>query len=49
MPENQQKTKSIENFLNELDLRIRARYPLINITTYEEERVRECLKDLVFR
>ena len=49
MPENQQTVKSVEKFLTELDLRIRARYPLISITTYEEERVRECLKDLVFR
>jgi hypothetical protein len=28
---------------------IRARYPLVAINTYEEDRVRECLKDLVFK
>ena len=40
--------KSIERFLRELDVRIRARYPLIAINTYEEDRVREALIDLVF-
>ena len=46
MTENQ---KSIERFLTELDVRIRARYPLIAINTFEEDRVRECLKDLMCR
>lgn len=46
MPENQ---KSIEKFLTELDVRIRARYPLIAINTFEEDRVREALKDLMCR
>ena len=41
--------KSIERFLRELDVRIRARYPLITINTYEEDRVREALLDLVFQ
>ncbi|MGD9560828.1 MAG: AAA family ATPase [Pyrinomonadaceae bacterium] len=41
--------KSIEKFLHELDVRIRARYPLIAINTYEEDRVREALIDLVFQ
>jgi hypothetical protein len=41
--------KSIERFLRELDIRIRARYPLIAINTYEEDRVREALIDLVFQ
>ncbi len=41
--------KSIERFLRELDIRIRARYPLIAINTYEEDRVREALLDLVFQ
>jgi hypothetical protein len=41
--------KSIEKFLTELDVLIRARYPLVAINTYEEDRVRECLKDLVFK
>ena len=41
--------KSIERFLRELDVRIRARYPLIAINTYEEDRVREALLDLVFQ
>jgi hypothetical protein len=41
--------KSVENFLRELDVRIRARYPLIAINTYEEDRVREALLDLVFQ
>lgn len=49
MPENQSSEKSIEKFITELDVRIRARYPLIAINTYEEDRVRECLKDLVFK
>lgn len=49
MPENQKTEKSIEKFLNELDVLIRARYPLVAINTYEEDRVRECLKDLVFK
>ena len=49
MPKNQTSDKSIEKFLTELDVRIRARYPLISINTYEEDRVRECLKDLVFK
>lgn len=49
MPENQQTAKSIEKFTTELDVLIRARYPLISINTFEEERVRECLKDLVFK
>jgi hypothetical protein len=40
---------SIERFLRELDIRIRARYPLIAINTYEEDRVREALLDLVFQ
>lgn len=38
---------SINRFLRELDVRIRARYPLIAINTYEEDRVREALIDLV--
>jgi len=49
MPENQLTAKSIEKFTNELDVLIRARYPLIAINTYEEDRVRESLKDLVFK
>lgn len=49
MPENQQTTKSIEKFLTEFDVLIRARYPLVSINTYEEDRVREWLKDLVFK
>lgn len=44
-----QNSKSIEKFLTELDVRIRARYPLIAINTFEEDRVRECLKDLMCR
>ncbi|QYO65379.1 AAA family ATPase [Leptolyngbya sp. 7M] len=40
---------SIEKFLRELDIRIRARYPLIAINTYEEDRVREALLDLLFQ
>ena len=49
MPENQLTAKSIEKFTTELDVLIRARYPLISINTYEEDRVREALKDLVFK
>lgn len=49
MTENQLTTKSIEKFLTELDVRIRARYPLVAINTYEEDRVRQALKDLVFK
>jgi hypothetical protein len=49
MPESQTSKKSIEKFITELDVLIRARYPLISVNTYEEERVRECLKDLVFK
>ena len=48
MSENQANAKSIEKFLTELDVRIRARYPLISINTYEEDRVRDALVDLVF-
>ena len=48
MSENQSQ-RSIEKFLTELDVRIRARYPLIAINTFEEDRVRECLKDLMCR
>ena len=40
---------STGKFLHELDIRIRARYPLIAINTYEEDRVREALVDLVFQ
>lgn len=40
---------SLDTFMRELDVRIRARYPLIAVNTYEEERVRDCLKDLVFQ
>ena len=40
---------SIRKFLHELDIRIRARYPLIAINTFEEDRVREALVDLVFQ
>ncbi len=49
MSENQTNTKSIEKFLTELDVRIRARYPLIAVNTYEEDRVRNTLIDLVFQ
>jgi hypothetical protein len=49
MSENQLTAKSIEKFLNELDVLVRARYPLISINTYEEDRVRQALKDLVFK
>jgi hypothetical protein len=48
MTENQN-AKSIEKFLIELDVLVRARYPLISINTYEEDRVRQALKDLVFK
>ena len=41
--------KSIEKFLNELDVIIRARYPLISINTFEEDRVRQALVDLMFK
>jgi SpoVK/Ycf46/Vps4 family AAA+-type ATPase len=40
--------KSVDKFLRELDVRIRARYPLIAINTFEEDRVREALLELVF-
>lgn len=40
---------STGKFLHELDIRIRARYPLIAINTYEEDRVREALVHLVFQ
>lgn len=40
---------STGKFLHELDIRIRARYPLIAINTFEEDRVREALLDLVFQ
>ncbi|MBK9769192.1 MAG: hypothetical protein IPP63_20550 [Chloracidobacterium sp.] len=40
---------SIRKFLHELDIRIRARYPLIAINTFEEDRIREALVDLVFQ
>lgn len=49
MSEQEIETDSIRNFLHELDIRIRARYPLIAINTYEEDRVREALLDLVFQ
>lgn len=49
MKEIPESSKSIEKFASELDIRIRARYPLIAVNTYEEDRVRECLKALVFR
>lgn len=49
MTENQLTAKSIEKFLTELDVLIRARYPLISINTFEEDRVRQALKDLVFK
>ncbi len=49
MSENTLTAKSIEKFTTELDVLIRARYPLVAINTYEEDRVRECLKDLVFK
>jgi len=40
---------SIGKFLHELDIRIRARYPLIAINTYEEDRGSRALNDLVFQ
>ena len=49
MTDDSSDAKSIEKFLRELDVRIRARYPLIAINTYEEDRVREALIDLVFQ
>jgi len=49
MTEKETDAKSIEKFLHELDVRIRARYPLISINTYEEDRVRDALIDLVFK
>ena len=49
MSEKDNDADSIRRFLHELDIRIRARYPLIAINTYEEDRVREALIDLVFQ
>ena len=49
MTEKEPDAKSIEKLLHELDVRIRARYPLISINTYEEDRVRDALIDLVFK
>jgi hypothetical protein len=49
MTEKETDAKSIEKLLHELDVRIRARYPLISINTYEEDRVRDALIDLVFK
>ncbi|MGQ0542899.1 MAG: AAA family ATPase [Blastocatellia bacterium] len=49
MSEKEAVAESIGKFLHELDIRIRARYPLIAINTYEEDRVREALLDLVFQ
>jgi hypothetical protein len=49
MSEKETDADSIRKFLHELDIRIRARYPLIAINTYEEDRVREALLDLVFQ
>ena len=49
MSEKETDADSIRKFLLELDIRIRARYPLIAINTYEEDRVREALLDLVFQ
>lgn len=49
MTEKDTDADSIRKFLHELDIRIRARYPLIAINTYEEDRVREALLDLVFQ
>lgn len=49
MSDRQTDADSIRKFLHELDIRIRARYPLIAINTYEEDRVREALLDLVFQ
>lgn len=47
MAENEQTDRSLAKFLIELDVRIRARYPLIAINTYEEDRVRDAMIDLV--
>ncbi len=47
MAENEETDRSLAKFLIELDVRIRARYPLIAINTYEEDRVRDALVDLV--
>lgn len=41
--------KSVDRFLRKLDVRIRARYPLIAINTYEEDRLRDAVLDLVFQ
>ena len=49
MTEKETAANSIRKFLHELDIRIRARYPLIAINTYEEDRVREALLDLVMQ
>jgi hypothetical protein len=49
MTDKQTEAESIRKFLHELDIRIRARFPLIAINTYEEDRVREALIDLVFQ
>ena len=49
MSEKENDADSLGKFLHELDIRIRARYPLIAINTYEEDRVREALIDLVFQ
>lgn len=49
MNDKQTDADSIRHFLHDLDIRVRARYPLIAINTYEEDRVREALIDLVFQ
>lgn len=49
MSEKETDAESIGKFLHELDIRIRARYPLIAINTFEEDRVRQALLDLVFQ
>lgn len=49
MSEKESDAESIRKFLHELDIIIRARYPLIAINTFEEDRVREALIDLVFQ
>ncbi|MBK7497441.1 MAG: hypothetical protein IPI28_19340 [Candidatus Omnitrophica bacterium] len=49
MTQQETDADSIGTFLNELDIRIRARYPLIAINTYEEDRVKDALLDLVFQ
>ena len=49
MTTSESDAKSVDRFLRELDVRIRARYPLIAINTYEEDRVRDALLDLVFQ